>query len=172
MAHINGNKILFGNMRQVQIPYDSLLYTPETPDIPQEILDIVEDICNHYDLDIDNCYFLGTQYYRFDNAQYNVAVTVKPTLPSARLLCGQFGTSNGWQGLFLSSNNYCYNSINGYSQGQNSVSMISTLNGSNDWVQPFPFYGNVPLSEIESCFTIVGDRYYSPTFEQAITYNP
>lgn len=142
------------------------------PDIPQEILDIVENICTHYDLDINNCYFLGTQYYQYGNVQYNVSVTVKPRLPGARLECGQFGSLNGWQGLFAGTQNYCYNSYRGYSQGQSTISMLSTLNGTNDWVQPFPFYGYVPDSEIESRFNIIGSQYYSPTFEQAILYNP
>lgn len=170
----NANNIMLGNDEVSKVYCGDVVVWERnpSPDIPQEILGIVENICNYYDLDIDNCYFLGTQYYQYDATQYNVAVTVKPTLPDTRLRCSQFGTSNGWQGQFLSTVNYCYHSYNGYSQGQSSISMLSTLNGSNDWVQPFPFYGNVSDSEIENCFSIIGDQYYSPTFEQAILYNP
>lgn len=170
----NANNIMLANDEVSKVYCGDVVVWERNPfpDIPQEILDIVENICNHYDLDADNCYFLGTQYYQYNATQYNVAVTVKPTLPDARLRCSQFGTSDGWQGQFLSAYNYCYNSYSGYSQGQSSISMLSTLNGSNDWVQPFPFYGNVSNSEIENHFLIDGDQYYSPTFEQAVLYNP
>lgn len=50
MAHINGNKILFGNMRQVQIPFDDLLYQEPAPEIPAEVLEYAQDIITHYNL--------------------------------------------------------------------------------------------------------------------------
>lgn len=151
MAHINGNKVLFGNMRQAFIPYDNLLYTPEAPDIPPEVQACIEYYHENYapQADISDIGYIYGLTYNSGIQQFEYKTLVLYPMTTVPVLnCG--GYSNTRMSLWNASQyrTPLYNNIpNSYEY------MWSTdPNGTNN---PIELYGNFPqIDKYESSFRL------------------
>lgn len=133
MAHINGNKVLFGNMRQAFIPYDKLLYKSEAPtaELTEQEKSVLRYAAQAYgdangisNLQYENCYWILV-HRRQTGSDYDREFYQAIAIPKA-----QYAPTI--QDLSEMQCDFTYNILQGYSGTVKFVNVRFNIYGSSD----------------------------------------